>query len=124
MALITHRIDPYYFYIPDGPLTLIFRNYGNPLELTDALRAVETASLQAWSMKPAKLVGTRPRTYKYGTAEFHIEPQARLNWKTYLTVTFGIMKVLQDKLYRETGFSIVGNDYEGYLGWGSVYNID
>ena len=75
-------------------------------------------------MQPGLLVGTEPRTYEYGTSRFRIEPQARLNWKTYEIVTLGIAGVLQTKLYRETGFAIVGNDYEGYLGRGSVYNID
>lgn len=85
--------------------------------------ALETASLQAWSMKPGKLVGTTPRSYKYGTSEFYIEPQARLTWKTYKIVTFGIMTVLQNILYRETSVSILGNTYEGYLGRGYVHSI-
>ena len=101
----------------------MFYNYGNPLELADAILALETASLQAWSMKLTKVVGTRPRSYKHGTSEFYIEPQARLTWKTYRTVTLGIMTVLQNKLPRETRLSILGNDYEGFLGWGNVHNI-
>ena len=101
----------------------MFHDYGKPLELADAILALETASLQAWSMKPTSLVGTRPRSYKYRTSEFNIEPQAHLTWKTYKTVTFGIMTVLQTKLPRETRLLILGNDYEGYLGRGSVHNI-
>ena len=117
MALISHRTtppDPYYYRIPEASLLLAFHNYGKPIELTDALLALETASLQAWSIKPTKVVGTTPRSYKYGTSVFHIEPQARLNWETLKIVTFGIMTVLQIKLCRETRFSIIG--VEGYLG--------
>ena len=76
------------------------------------------------SMQPALLVGTEPRTYEYGTSVFRIKPQARLTWKTFEIVALGITAVIQTKLYRETGFSIVGDTYEGYLGKGSVYNIE
>ena len=126
MALITYRTapaDPYYYHIPDTSLILAFHNYGRPVELTDALLAVQTASLQAWSMKPTKLVGTTPRSYKYGTSVLYIEPQAQLNWKTFNSVTFGIITILQRILCRETSFSIMGTDYEGYFGWVSVNNV-
>ena len=124
--LITHRntlADPYFYHTLDASLTIMFYNYGNPLEVADAILALEKASLQAWSMKLSKFVGTRPRSYKHGTSEFYIEPQARLTWKTYRSVTVGIMTFLKNKLPRETSVSILGNDDEGFLGRGSVHNI-
>ena len=123
---MTHRTtpaDPFFYHILDASLTIMFYDYGNPLELADAILALEAAGLQAWSMKPTNLVGTRPRSYKYRTSEFNIEPQAQLTWKTYEIVIFGIMTVLQTKLPRETRLSILGNSDEGFLGWGSVHNI-
>ena len=92
--------------------------------MNDAVQAVEKAWIQSLSaVKPTDPVGTSPKVYKYEDSVFYIQPQARLNWKMYQSVTFGIMVVLRDRLHYDTKFIILGADYEGNLGRGYVHNV-
>ena len=126
--LISHRTtlpDPFYYRIPNAPLSLVFFRYGTALDTADAIEAVEKAWIEATirETRSTDPVGTSPRTYIHDSAIFYIEPQARLNWKTYQAVTFGIMGVLGKIVHKETDFTILGDRYEGSLGNGSVINI-
>ena len=126
-ALITHRTtppDPFYYHLRSAPLSLVFHDYGNTLRVADAILAVEKAWIQSTTVrKQTDPVGIGPRGYGYNGAKFIIEPQARLNWQMFQSVTFGIMKVLDDILHKEMSFTILGDNYEGNLGWGYVCNI-
>ena len=127
-ALITHRTtppDPFYYHLRNDHLSLVFSHYGNALRVDDAILAVEEAWVQTTTVpaKPTDLVGTSPRLYIARGAKFYIEPQARLNWQMFQSVTFGIMKVLDQILHQETDFTILGDNYEGNLGSGNVRNL-
>ena len=93
--------------------------------MADAILAVEEAWIQSTTVraKPTDPVGTRPRVYIYHGTKFFIEPQARLNWQMFQAVTFGIMEVLQKILQEELHFTILGDNYEGNLGWGFVRTV-
>ena len=126
-ALITHRTtppDPFYYHLRSAPLSLVFFGYGKTLNVADAILAVEKAWIQSTTVrKQTDPVGTGPRGYSYNGAKFIIEPQARLNWQMFQSVTFGIMVVLDEILHKEMSFTILGDNYEGNLGWGYVRNI-
>ncbi len=92
--------------------------------MNDAIQAVEKAWIQSLSVaNPTDPVGKSPRIYLYEDSVFYIQPQARLNWKMYQFVTFGIMVVLRDRLHNGTNFIILGANYEGNLGRGNVHNV-
>lgn len=67
-------------------------------------------------------MGRSPKAWVYNDARFYIQPQGRLNWQMFQVVTFAIMEVLDKVLHRETKFTILGDNYEGNLGWGYVRN--
>ena len=93
--------------------------------VTDAIEAVQQGWIEATiihhdSNRP---VGTSLKRYTHQSVQFVVRPQARLNWKMFHSVTLGIMQVLLLTLHNGTTFTILGDAFEGNLGWGTIRNI-